>query len=195
MTRARRAGYARVVSSRALSILALLVLAAPACAAEPGRTEAAGLRFGVPSAWARVPAPSDVRAAQWRIPRAGSDAEDGELVLFHFGKGKGGSAEENLERWYGQFTEPDGRPAKDAAVVTIRTVRGLRVTEVDLPGTYTGAGMGGPPPGPKPGSRLLGAVIEGGDGPWFFRAIGPDATVAAARADFEALLASVDAHH
>lgn len=47
-------------------------------------------------------------------------------------------------------------------------------------------GMG--PATAQPGSRLLGAVVEGPGGPWFVKAIGPDATVAAARPAFLELL-------
>src|SRR2546425_12447472 len=83
----------------------LLSLCAASAAAESLNTEAAGMRFVVPRNWDRVPAPSDARAAQYRIPRAAGDAEAGELVLFFFGRGKGGSAEDNLARWYGQFAD------------------------------------------------------------------------------------------
>jgi hypothetical protein len=175
--------------------LLLAVGAARPVAGGEVRTESAGLRFTLPSDWPRVPAPSDVRAAQWRIPRAPGDAEDGELILFFFGSGQGGAAEDNLDRWYRQFTQPDGRPSREAAVVTTRTVRGLKVTSVDLPGTYSGGTMApGPATKPKPGARLLGAIVEGGDGPWFFKGIGPDATMTRARPAFEALLGSVEAH-
>ena len=44
------------------------------------------------------------------------------------------------------------------------------------------------------GYRLLGAVVEGDGGPWLFVAIGPTATVGAARADFDALLLSLERH-
>ena len=138
--------------------------------------------------------PSDVRAAQWRIPHASADAVDGELVLFFFGKGKGGSVQDNLDRWYAQVTEPDGRPSRDVGVVTIRTVNGLRVTMLDVPGTYRPAAMGGGASEPRPGWRLLAAVIEGEDGPWFFRVVGPDATIAAAKPGFESMLGSVEPH-
>jgi hypothetical protein len=174
--------------------LALLLAVADPAGARTQRTEAAALRFSVPSTWTRVPAPSDMRAAQYRLPRAAGDAEDGELVLFFFGPGRGGGAEENLERWYGQFTQPDGRPSRDAAVVTIRTVNGLRVTAVDLAGSFRGAGMGVPAGPEKPAFRMLGAVVEGEGGPWFFKAVGPQATIEAAKADFDALLLSVEAH-
>jgi hypothetical protein len=168
------------------------LLAALALAGDTVRTEAVGLRFAVPAGWMRTPAASDVRAAQWRVPATGPD-EDGEVVLFYFGRGKGGGTEENLQRWYAQFTEPDGRTAHDAAVLTVRTVNGLRVSEVDLTGTYQPPPMmgGGPP---RPGTRLLAAIVEGGDGPWFFKALGPAATMERAKPGFDAMLASLEPH-
>src|SRR5262245_12639357 len=174
--------------------LALVVALALPALAETMRHEAAGLRFSVPKTWTRVPAPSDVRAAQYKIPGASGEASDGELILFYFGKGKGGGVQDNLERWYGQFTQKDGKPSKDAAVLTIRTVNGLRVTIVDLAGTYTT--MMGPmqKAEPKPDYRMLGAIVEGDEGPWFFKATGPEATIAAAKPDFDALVQSLEAH-
>ncbi len=178
------------------AVLAVAAVLAPLALAgtQATRTEAAGLRFSVPADWARVPAPSDMRAAQFRVPHAGSDEEDGELVLFFFGKGQGGSADQNVERWTGQFSQPDGKPSKDAAVVTIRTVNGLKQTSVDVAGTYKPAPMGGAGGSEKTGWRLLAAVVEGDGGPWFWRLTGPDSTVAAAKPQFEALLASLGSH-
>jgi hypothetical protein len=173
-------------------VVAVLLLAALAVAADVVRTEAVGLRFAVPRAWTRVPAPSDVRAAQWKVP--GANGDDGELVLFFFGKGKGGSVQDNLDRWFRQFTEPDGKPSRDAAVTTIRTVNGLRVTSVDVAGTYLGAQMGGGSTQPKADQRMLAAVIEGEDGPWFFKAVGPRATIGQAKDGFDEMLASLEAH-
>jgi hypothetical protein len=51
--------------------------------------------------------------------------------------------------------------------------------------------MGGGPTEPTPGSRLLGAVVEGPGGPWFFKITGPAATVTAAAPAFDAMLRSV----
>lgn len=171
--------------------LLVLFVAVPAMAGETVKTEAAGLRFSVPKQWTRVPAPSDMRAAQYKVPHAGTDAEDAELVLFYFGRGKGGGVQENLDRWYGQFERPDGKPVADAAVLTIRKVDGLKVTAVDVAGTYSGMA---PKSAPKPGTRMLAAIVEGEVGPWFFRLIGPDATVASAKNDFDALLGSLEVH-
>jgi hypothetical protein len=181
---------------RTLALL-LVVLAGiwPAAAEEKShRSESAGLRYTVPAEWARVPAPSDMRAAQFRVPHAVADAEDGELVLFFFGPGQGGSAQQNVERWIGQFSQAGGKPAKDAAVVTIRTVNGLKQTSVDVAGAYKPAPMGGAGGAAKPGWRLLAAVVEGPGGPWFWRLTGPEATVAAAKPQFDDMLASLEAH-
>jgi hypothetical protein len=178
---------------RGLLVLLAVALAVPA-GADTLKSEAAGLRFRVPEDWSRVPAPSDMRAAQFRVPRSGSDGEDGELVLFFFGQGQGGSADQNLDRWTGQFTQPDGKPSKDAAVVTIRTVNGLKETSVDVGGTYQPAPMGGAGGAAKSGWRLLAAVVEGPGGPWFWRLTGPEATVGAAKPHFDDLLASLQPH-
>jgi hypothetical protein len=179
---------------RAFPILLVTVVLASVASAETVRTQAAGLRFSHPGDWVRVPAPSDMRAAQFRIPKTAGDAEDTEAVLFYFGEGKGGSTQDNLDRWYGQMTQADGKPSKDAGIVTIKTINGMKVTALDLPGTYKGMPAPGAPATSKAGYRLLAAVIEGKPGPWFFRIVGPDATVKASKPAFEALLGSVEAH-
>jgi hypothetical protein len=177
------------------ALLALLAVAvAVPVAADTMRSEAAGLRFQVPGDWARVPAPSDMRAAQFRVPHTEGDGEDGELVLFFFGKEQGGSADQNVDRWTGQFTQPDGKSSKDARVVVIRTVNGLKETSVEVAGSYQPAQMGGAGGEAKTGWRLLAAVIEGPGGPWFWRLTGPDATVKAAKPQFESLLTSLQSH-
>jgi len=173
--------------------LVAMLLLASASAASAGRVEDRGLRYTVPDSWTRVPAASDARAAQYRIPGLSDPTQDGELVLFYFGHGQGGSAEDNLQRWYSQFIQPDGRSTRDTAQVSIKTVRGLTVTMVELHGTYRPSPMGGGG-APRPGWRLLGAIVEGERGPWFFRATGPDATMIAARQGFAALLESLDPH-
>jgi hypothetical protein len=176
-----------------LAIVAPLVLAGTAVLAETVMKEDAGLRYRVPTTWMRVPAPSDMRAAQYRVP--GEGGADAELVLFFFGQGQGGGAEANLERWYAQFTQPDGRASRDAAVVTTRTVGTLKLTTLDLAGTYSPTPMrAGSAAASREGARMLAAVVEGTGGPWFFRLVGPAATVAAAKSDFDALLGSLAPH-
>jgi hypothetical protein len=185
--------YSPPVRRHAFALLLIFVL--PALAADMTRGEVAGLRFSVPRAWDRVPARSDVTTAQWKLPRAPGDSEDGQLVLLFLGTEGGGSTQENLDRWYGHFTQPDGRLTRDAATVTTRTVNGLTVTAVDVAGTYkAGPTNSGPLPPPKRGYRMLAAAIEGEGGPWYLEAIGPEKTIAAAKPGFEAMLASLTPH-
>jgi hypothetical protein len=184
-----------------IAVMAALAAASPAMAEPAGstamrRVEDAGLRYSVPASWQRVPAPSDMRAAQYRIDGPTPEpADDAEVVLFFFGPGQGGTTEANLDRWYAQFTQPDGKPSREAAVVTVRTVNGLKVTSVDLSGTYTAAAMKpSAAAGPKPDTRMLAAAIEGPGGPWFLRIVGPTAVVGTVAGDFNATLLSLEAH-
>jgi hypothetical protein len=172
-------------------LLLTALLVGIAGAADTQRTEATGLRFLVQSAWARVPAASEMRAAQFRIPKTGSDTDDGELVLFHFGGGQGGGTQDNIDRWLSQMTQADGSPSKDKATTLIRTINGLKVTTVDVSGAYSGMSD----KTPRAGWRMLAAVIEGKGGPWFWKAVGPAATIEAAKTGFETLVSSVEAHN
>jgi hypothetical protein len=176
---------------RAALLVAVIALALGGAAARAGQSTAMGLRFSVPKRWERVQAASEVRGAQYRIPHARGDTEDGELVLYKFTFEDDKGIQSTIDRWYAQFTQPDGRPSKDAATVTTRTVHGLTVTRVALSGTYR------PSTGPmelrnKPGYRLLGAAVEGKGGPWFWRAIGPAATMEKAESGFDELIDSLE---
>jgi hypothetical protein len=107
------------------------------------------------------------------------------MAVFHFGAGAGGGVQANLDRWVGQV-EGDAEPERGSF-----ESGPYRISWVTVPGTYDPGTMGMGPSEPQPGWRLLAAVVEGAGGPWFFKLTGPDATVAAAREDFFALLRSV----
>lgn len=138
------------------------------------------LAWTLPEGWSEVPPANRMRMAQASIPGPGGPAD---LVLFHFGPGQGGDAQSNVQRWLGQM-EIEGEPEQGS----FETDGGLRVTWVDVAGTRKPSQMGTGPAEPVPGSRLLGAVVEGPGGPWFFKATGPDETLAAAREEFLAML-------
>ena len=70
-------------------------------------------------------------------------------------------------------------------------VNGFRVTWIDVSGTLLPSNMGTGPATEQPNSRLFGAVVEGPGGPWFFKATGPEATLAAERENFLKMLRSV----
>jgi len=130
-----------------------------------------------------------MRAATYSVPAA-AGAAAGECAVYFFGAGQGGSVQDNIDRWKGQFQGRDGKPA--TATVGTRTMRGLKVTTVDTSGDYSG--MGGPmatSPRSVPNYRLLGAIVEAPGGNVFIKFTGPANTIAANAAKFEQLLASL----
>lgn len=155
-----------------------------------GSTFAAGLTFTAPPEWKPVATTSSMRVAQWALPHATGDTQDGELVVYYFG-GQGGSLDANIERWVGQMKQPDGRPTT-AVKRDSRTINGLKVTLVDLSGTYV-AEMS---PGSgqlhnSPGFRMRAGYIETANGPYFIKLVGPSKTITAFDKQFEAFLSSV----
>jgi hypothetical protein len=154
------------------------VVGAPA--GDTARAAPSRLVFALPAAWVKEQPSSGMRLAQARIPGPAGAAE---LAIFYFGAGGGGTADANIERWVGQIDLP-AAPPKRASFTT----HGLGVTWVDVAGTMKPSTVGMGPATAQPGSRLLGAVVEGPGGPWFVKAVGPDATVAAARPAFLEML-------
>ena len=95
--------------------------------------------------------------------------------------------EANVKRWLNQFQKADGSSAENVAKVKKEKIAGLPATTVDVKGTYNGGSMMGPS-APKPGYRLLGAIVEGPGGNVFFKLTGPEKTVSAAEKTFRKLL-------
>ena len=130
-----------------------------------------------------------MRKASYQVPGASADAEPGELAVFHFGRDQGGSIEANVDRWAMQFPNVDRKSVKQSQ----RNTKGLvqHIVEIEE-GTFS-SGMPGGPSAPKTGWALLGAIVEGPDGNWFFKLTGPRATVGAARSEFFTMLDGVEA--
>jgi hypothetical protein len=152
---------------------------------------AAGLSYTTPAGWKPVSTSSSMRVAQFAVPRTAGDAHDAELVIYYFG-GSGGTVEANIERWVAQMQQPDGRPSSAVAKRQSRTVNGLKVFVVDVPGTYVAeVTPGSPQRHNSPNYHLRAAVIETSNGPYFIKLTGPAKTVGASEKTFEEFLASV----
>jgi hypothetical protein len=141
------------------------------------------LSFLLPAGWEQVPPSSSMRAAQAVIRGPGGPAE---MAVFYFGAGQGGDVDANLQRWMSQVVPAAGEAPHHETFEN----GGLRISWVDVSGTLNPGQMGMGPSVPQPGSRLFGAVIEGDGGPWFFKVIGPQATLDPQRDAFVALLRS-----
>jgi len=127
-----------------------------------------------------------MRAAEYVIPGAAGDGDDAECIVITFGPGQGGGVDENVDRWVGQFSDAS-KPQR-----TTLQVNGLKVTRIEVTGTYSPMRMPGMPAGQSnhAGWRLIGAIVEAPSGLWFFKLTGPDATVKAAGPELQSLLAS-----
>lgn len=153
-----------------LSVVVLLLI--------PTGPSAATLKYTAPAGWtSRAPASSS-RVAEFVLPRADGDKDDASLVVYFFGATGGGSVQANVDRWISQMTQPDGRASKDVAKTSTTTVNGLKVSDVDVSGTYV-AEMS---PGAAehfnyPGWRLRAAVVETPGGAFYIKVTGPAKTV------------------
>jgi hypothetical protein len=142
-----------------------------------------------PPAFKRVPPSNPMRKAAFIVPRSEGDNEDGELTVFYFGPGQGGSIDANVDRWVKQFGEVKPSDVKRAD----REANGLRQHTVELEsGTFSsGMGMGGSKP--KENFGLVGGIVETPSGAYFFKMTGPSKTVKKAKPDFYKLLDSIKA--
>ncbi len=160
----------------------------------PAERDPDAVTWDVPAAWTEVEPQSAMRAAEFRLPADSADGEAGEMTVFIFPPGVGGDIDSNIQRWVGQFAGAEGAPLDDdAAEVAKRTVNGLTATVVDVSGTYQPSAMTfrGSAPEPRPGFRLLGAIVETPKGNWFFKATGPQAVMDAQQEAFNIFVESV----
>jgi len=163
--------------------------AMPAPAMPPGHAAtgtAAGpedLGWDAPATWVSAPNPSPMRKATYKIPKVAPDTEDAELTV----SSAGGGVEPNIKRWEQQFGDAKAKTEQ-------RTVNGLKVTTVEIKGKVAAGGMMGmPSTAAKDNQMLLGAVVDGGDRQHFFKMVGGEKTVTAAKPDFEKFVSSLHA--
>ena len=156
---------------------------------------AGGLGYTAPQAWKTRPAASSMRVAEFVVPRVTGDGEDAELIVYFFGSFFGrlaGGVDANIDRWIGQMQQPDGSPSRDKARRETQTINGLKVTTIDLSGTYIAeVRPGAAERHNKPNFRLRAAVAETRSGPYYIKMTGPAKTMAAADADFKKFLATM----
>jgi hypothetical protein len=136
------------------------------------------LVFTPPADWKVETPTSKMRVAQYKLAKVEGDSEDAELVVYHFGTTGGGTVEQNIDRWCGQFEQEGGKKSSEVAVRSERKVAGLSVTDVSLSGRYVAETS----PGSKeflnkPGFAMLASIIQGGDGDYYAKLIGPAKTV------------------
>ena len=158
---------------------------------EKEKTKTEGVRIGpatfqAPTTWKRQRPRSRMRTLQYGIPLVKGDKGKAEFVVFYFGGG-GGSVEDNLNRWKGQFQDVK----KDPKVAKFK-VDGMKATTLDISGTYKFK------PAPRlpmttlmKDHRMFCAIVDTpDDGPYFFKLVGPKKTIDAQEKNWNHLLKS-----
>lgn len=128
-----------------------------------------------------------MRAATYLIDPATGDTEPAECAVFYFGAGQGGGVAENIQRWLGQFQEKPATPPEPKK----QTIAGLQVTTIEHAGVFLAGGPMSQQKTPKPGFRLIGAIVEAPEGNVFFKLTGPAKTIQAAAPAFHKMLQSI----
>jgi hypothetical protein len=146
------------------------------------------LRWDDPPRWRRLPPSTPMRLAEYAVPHAADDSQDGNCSVFTFGPDQGGSVDENVDRWVRQFD-----PVASEPVRRTRQINGMPVTQVEVAGTFHAMQMPGGPAAPSstPRFRLVGAIVRAPSGLWFFKMTGPDATVKAAAPELDTMIDSL----
>ncbi|MDO8892234.1 MAG: hypothetical protein Q8N54_01945 [Sulfurimicrobium sp.] len=148
-----------------------------------------GLEAHVPAAWTMVPPATDKRLAQFKISTPG-EGMTAEVIVYYFGKGEGGTAEANIERWQGQFVATENKPVLPPVVSRFQS-NGMAVTTAELHGAYA-RGIGVGPVGvPKPDQTLLAAVVETPEGNLIIQLHGKAASVSTQKEAFLAFVRSI----
>ncbi|NCA11899.1 hypothetical protein EBR56_08860 [bacterium] len=173
-------------ASISLTVIALVALSSAASARAVAADDARGFTLAdggfsleAPAGWNRVAPKSAIVETEFAIPSEG-ELPPGRMTVM----GAGGSVQANVDRWYGQFSQPDGGATKDKATTKTLKLAGCTVTLVDVAGTYKDM-PGGPFAGgqavERPDYRMLAAIVEtpGNErGSYFLKFYGPAATVA-----------------
>lgn len=149
------------------------------------------VKLTIPADWAKKEPRNHIIDHEFEIPAVAGDERPGRVTIM----GAGGSVEDNIDRWAGQFSQPDGSSSREKAKIRKFTVAGQDVTLADISGTYDdkagpfvpGAGV------PRENYRMLGAIVQTKhdgqpSGNYFIKLYGPKNTVAGQEAAFTKML-------
>ncbi|MHC5024769.1 MAG: hypothetical protein ACYTGG_12840, partial [Planctomycetota bacterium] len=136
-----------------------------AASAETRTVVLKGLTTGLPAAWEEYPVTSNMRAMNLRV-----NGDAAELIIYYFGPNGAGPVDANIDRWAGQFQAPDGRPAQAKRSET--TVAGMPAYLAEMRGSYRGMSQVA-----TAGQAALCAIVEGPEGPLYFKFVGDEGVV------------------
>lgn len=133
------------------------------------------LQLKAPATWTRKQPQTAIVEHEFAIGASKGDSADGRLTVMT----AGGGVDANIDRWFGQFTQPDGGSTRDRAKIKKLKIAGEDVHLVDLSGTFKDQRGPVAPAVERPKYRMLGAIIATKSlGNYFIKFYGPERTVA-----------------
>ncbi|HEX4128963.1 MAG TPA: hypothetical protein VHZ24_02890 [Pirellulales bacterium] len=175
-----------------------LVATAAAVAADDSKTfdiAEGAFKLPVPEGWKSKQPATRIVEHEFEVPAAEGDERPGRVTVM----GAGGSIDDNINRWCGQFEQPDGSNTRDKAVIKKHAIAGQDVTVVDISGTYDDRPPFAAAKGTqRPDYRMLAAIIEtkrAGQptGNYFIKFYGPGKTVGQNEAAFKKMIDGLEA--
>jgi hypothetical protein len=146
------------------------------------------LQLQAPGDWVKKQPQSRIIEVEFAVPKAEGDSEDGRLTIMQ----AGGSVEDNISRWIGQFAQPDGKSTRERAVISEEEVAGQTVHLVDISGNYSDSRGPFAPAVERKDYRMLAAIVVTKDhGQQFVKFYGPRKTVAAHEKAFQTFVKSL----
>ena len=140
------------------------------------------LLANVPDTWMGIRPSSSMRLREFRL---GVAADDATLAIF---KNIGGTIDNNLERWSGQF----GYSLSDSEVnIRAENINGMQVSIISILGTYTNTMAFSNATQPKPYYRLLGAIADTPDGLYYYKLTGPNTMIMGRTEEFTRFIQSL----
>jgi hypothetical protein len=178
----------RKIALAVAAIIAASLVGRAAAGDKATVVELDGLKSTTPAAWKPNSKLSKFRVNQFAIPKVDGDKEDGELVVFFFGKGGGGGTADNVKHWKGMFAAPAGKTIDELTKVDMFKVGNVDITYVTISGTYLSKFPPFAPNAkviPKENYRFIGVIFDSQNGPYFMRLTGPARTVDANKEGFD----------
>ena len=155
-----------------------------------GRLAMGPFSLVAPAGWKVMPVTSNMRVAAFQLP--GKPGDEPQLLVTYFGARGAGTVDDNIGRWVGQLTQPDGKASRDVAKIEKLQLAGQDAVIVSLSGHYVAQVMG---PGggaiDKQDQALLAAIVASPSGPYYFKVVADKPVIEASTAAFRALLGSL----
>jgi hypothetical protein len=145
--------------------------------------------LNVPGSWTRKQPKTNIIDEEFAVTASQGDSADGRVTVM----GAGGSVSDNIDRWIGQFTQPDGSNTRDKAKITEDTVAGQAVHRVDISGTFKDQRGPLAPAEQKEKFRMLAAIVVSKEGNYFIKFYGPEKTIADHEKEFSEMLSQLKA--